>query len=262
MSLEESIAQREIAIIGKLREQQGGVSDATGKGLTTESIVDDDLVKPFLPPRFSSAKGAVVTSRKPDEQSSPIDRVIYDNSAAPPLIYGAAHSVFPIEAVCGLVEITMYLDATKLRTDIERMAPIKAMQTRRYFLPISLTQTKVVPHEVEDAISPRSFIVGLPSDMNWTPHAIATSLRQIQIALGSPTHVHGLYVLGIGFFETVPVENVKEPMYRIRAWVGNDRLFRFADSFRRAFDRWEPLPPLCSVDLTGYVKGESTIMAE
>jgi hypothetical protein len=47
----------------------------------------------------------------------------------------------------------------------------------------------------------------LPADPNWDVVTIAKSLRDIQMELGSPTHVHGLYVIGIGVFSTIPVEH-------------------------------------------------------
>lgn len=91
---------------------------------------------------------------------------------------------------------------------------------------------------------------------------IAKFLRLIQLVLGPPTHIHGRYVIGIGFFSTIAVENKHEPMYRIASWTGADRIFRFSDKFRRAFDRWEPLKRNWSVDLDGYVPSVLTFVVE
>lgn len=261
MSIEDSILRKENALVSKLQEKQTAIDDRTGKGLATEAVIEQELLKPFLPPGFDCGKGAVVTAERPDQQSAAIDRVIFDKAAAPPLVHDESHSIFPIEIVCGLVEITMRLDATKLRTDIERMAPVKAMTTRRYLEPAPNTRTRVL--EVERrALSPRSFVIGLPSDPNWDINTIAKNLRQIQIELGPPTHIHGLYVLGVGFFYTVPIENEREPMYRVVGWTGPDRLFRFVDNFRQAFDRWERLAPGCSVNWGSYVSGKPAVLAE
>ena len=160
-----------------------------------------------------------------------------------------------------MVEITMNLDATKLREDVERMVSVKSMRRRRYLIPVPHSSTKVLRTE-QDALSPRSFIVGLPSDSSWNPVTIAAALRQIQRDLGPPTHVHGLYVIGVGYFYTVPIESSSEPMYRIGGWTGSDRLFRFTTGLRLAFDRWGALPNGWSVDLQDYVAGESKILAE
>jgi hypothetical protein len=259
VSLPDSIQRTEEALI-KLLEAKRGIADATGKGNATENRVERELLVPYLPIGFRCLKGAVVASGAPDEQSPAIDRVVYEPGVAPPLLYDEAHSVFPIESVAGVVEITMNLDADKLREDLHRIAPVRAMRRRRFLVPVPNTTTRVGRLE-QETLSPRSFIVGLPADSAWKPETIAKALRERQLEHGTPTHLHGLYVLGIGYFETVAIES-GEPAYRIKAWTGADRLFRFANSFRQAFQRWQPLPPMWSADLDGYVQGEARLLAE
>ena len=121
MSLADSIKDTEDSLIKQLQAKRSGIDDRTGKGIATERVVEEYLLIPHLPPRFRVYKGAVVVAASPAKQSPAIDRVIYDQTAASPLLYDEVHSIFPLEAVCGLVEITMNLDATKLREDIERM---------------------------------------------------------------------------------------------------------------------------------------------
>jgi hypothetical protein len=259
MSLQAYIKMAEDAVITALAAKREGIDDRTGKGTATERIVERDLLLPYLPDGFSCRKGAVVTTADPDNQSPAIDRIVYTPAAAPPLVAEEAHSIFPIESVAGLVEITMYLDAGKLGEDLRRMAPVKAMRTRRYFVPVPNTKTGMERREVP-TISPRSFVIGAPADPGWNPATIANALRQGEVELD--THLHGLYVLGVGYFETIPVEAPTDPPYRIKGWTGPDRLFRFANSFRQAFQRWSPLPPNCSADLDGYVRGDSSVLAE
>ena len=261
--LEESFAHRESSLLYKLKELQVAIDDRTGKGSAAEDIIEELLLRPFLPPGFLCGKGAVICSTKPDLQSSAIDRVIFDTRVSMPLVYDKSHSIFPAEVVAGMVEIAMRLDARKLKIDIERMAPVKRMTGRRYLVPKPGTKTQVITHRTEGGVSPRSFIIGSPADPNWDVVTIAKALREIQMELGSPTHVHGLYVIGIGFFSTIPVEDEKSaPMYRISGWTGPERIFRFADEFWRAFDRWNPIFHGCSADLRGYVSGEPKILAE
>lgn len=255
MTIKESFIHKEASLISKLLEKKSGIDDRTGKGVATESIIETELLSPFLPLGYECGKGSVVTAERPDHQSPAIDRVIFDRYSSMPLLHDALHSIFPIEAVAGLVEITMRLDTTKLREDIVRMAPVKAMRTRRYLDPLPGSKTKVVPVDKRNFVSPRSFIIGLPADKSWDADTIANSLRQIQIELGAPTLVHGLYVLGVGYFYTKTVENDNEEMYQIGVWAGPDRLFRFAASFRSAFDRWPRLRPGRSVDWGCYVSG-------
>lgn len=261
MSFGASLKDTEDSLIKLLSAKRSGIDDRTGKGSATERIVDEQLLIPYLRPGFKSQKGAVVEAARPDDQSPAIDRVVYDSTAASPLLHDEAHSIFAIESVCGLVEITMNLDATKLKEDIARMAPIKAMTRRRCLAPLLNSTTKVLRTEVE-ALPPRSFIVGLPADPTWSSQAIADALRRLQLEARPPTHVHGLYVIGVGFFETVPVDSPAEPMYRIAGWTGPDRLFRFTTGFRQAFDRWNSLPLGCTVDLEGYISGTRRVLAE
>lgn len=261
MTIEASIQAAETSLIKALESKRSAIDDRTGKGSATELIIERDLLQPHLPPHLRCGKGAVVQASAPAVQSPAIDRVISDPSAASPLLYDEAHSIFPIEAVCGLVEITMHLDASKLREDIERMVPVKAMRIRRYLKPIPGSKTKT-ERICLDAISPRSFIVGLPADPNWRAETIASALRSIQTELGAPTHVHGVYALGVGFFETVGVDSDAEAKYRIRAWLGPDRLFRFTTSLRQSFDRWQSLSAGWSADLQSYVNGNSSEMAK
>jgi hypothetical protein len=259
VSLLDSVQSTEQALIKSL-DAKRGIADATGKGNATENLVEQQLLAPYLPPGFRCLKGSVVASGSPDQQSPPIDRVIYEPGVAPPLLYDEAHSVFPIESVAGVVEITMNLDADKLRDDLHRIAPVKAMQKRRYLVPVPNTTTRVGWLE-QETLSPRSFIIGLPADSAWKPETIARALRERQLELGPPTHLHGLYVLGIGYFVTIAIEP-GEPAYRIGGWTGPDRLFRFANGFRQAFQRWLPLLPMWSADLDGYMHGEVRILAE
>jgi len=260
MNLQKSFAERETGLSSKLREKQAAIDDPTGKGTATEYVVEEQLLRPFLPPGFDCGKGAVISADDPTIQSPAIDRIIFDRRASTPLVYDLSHSIFPIEAVAGMVEITMHLDTTKLRIDIERMVEVKGMKKRHYLVPKPGSRTKAIRYTEKESVSARSFIVGLPADPKWDSKLIADSLRRIQLELGPPTHIHGLYVIGIGFFSTIAVENKDEPVYRIKSWTGADRIFRFSDEFRRAFDRWEPIKPSWSVDLNGYVRSDPTFI--
>ncbi len=157
MSLKDFIQNTEQAIINSLHAKRGGINDRTGKGAATEGIVERELLLPHLPAGFKCLKGSIVTASEPNKQSPAIDRVIYDLSSAAPLIYDKSHSVFPIESVCGLVEITMSLDGTKLKKDIEKMAPVKAMTSRRVLVSLPNSKTKGSREKVDTLVSPRSF---------------------------------------------------------------------------------------------------------
>jgi hypothetical protein len=261
MSLEESVARREAAIINDLQSKQSGIDDKTGKGAAAESIVEGQLLKPYLLPGFGCVKGAIVDGAAPSEQSQAIDRIIYDSTVGAPIVFDEAHSIIPIELVCGLVEITMRMDSDKLKTDIERMAPIRSLRKRRYLVSVPLTRTKVAPVENE-GLGARCFVIGLPADPRWHPETIARGLRRIQETLGPPALVHGLYVLGIGYFETVTTETKEDVPYQVMGWLGPDRLFRFSESLRLALSRWPRLPSGVSANLRDYLPGDPHLFAE
>ena len=104
MRLEESFANRESSLLYKLKELQAAIDDRTGKGSAAEVIIEELLIRPFLPPGFLCGKGAVICSTEPDLQSPAIDRVIFDTRVSMPLVYDKSHSIFPAEVVAGMVE--------------------------------------------------------------------------------------------------------------------------------------------------------------
>lgn len=173
MNLQKSFAERETGLSSKLREKQSAIDDPMGKGNATESVVEEQLLRPFRPRGFDCGKGAVISVEDPTIQSAAIDRIIFDRRASPPLVYDSSHSIFPIESVAGMVEITMRLDATKLRTDIERMVEVKGMKQRHYLVPKPGSRTKALRYTDKESVSARSFIVGLPADQKWDPKLIA-----------------------------------------------------------------------------------------
>lgn len=260
MSIHDSIQEAENALRALLLQQQAGVDDATGKGTTSEDLIEQHLLRPFLPPPFLTHKGAVVAAATPSQQSAAIDRVVHDPTVAAPLVQGAAHSIFPIEAVAGLVEVTMRLNATKLRQDIVKIAQIQTWRRRRYVVPLPGSITHTFRAEV-DALSPRGFVIGLPADPGWRPDTIAQTLRATLLELGGDVKIHGLFVIGIGFFETIPASE-GQPHHRVMAWTNGDRLFRFSNSFRTAFQRWPRMELGWAGDLDHYVDGHGpTVLA-
>jgi hypothetical protein len=253
MSLNESIQRAESGLLESLLEQQEGVDNRTGKGTSAEVLIEERLLRPHLPSPFRCQKGSVVAAATPSAQSAAIDRIVYDPTVAPPLVYGAAHSIFPIEAVAGLVEITMRLNATKLREDVHRIAPIQNMRRRRYIVPVpdSITQAR---REEIDALSPRAFLIGLPEEPTWRPETVANVIREAQLEAAEHVKIHGVYIIGIAYFSTVPASDGAPP-YRVRAWTDAARLFRFTNDFRTAFQRWPRMEQGWAGDIDGYVAG-------
>lgn len=72
MNLQKSFAERETGLSSKLREKQAAIDDPTGKGNATENVVEEQLLRPFLPPGFDCGKGAIISAEDPTIQSPAI----------------------------------------------------------------------------------------------------------------------------------------------------------------------------------------------
>jgi uncharacterized protein DUF6602 len=144
VTLRESAERRESKIINALEEIKAGIDNRTGKGGAAERIIEEYLLRPALPPRFECRRGSICQSTEPDVQSPAFDRVINDSDVFGPLVpsIGDEHAVFPIESVAGVVEITMRLDAGKLREDIQRISHARAMRTKSVRVPVEGTKTE------------------------------------------------------------------------------------------------------------------------
>ena len=152
------------------------------------------------------------------------------------------------------------MDARKLKNDIKHIADVNNTYIRKNFLipeKDTITGVKCFPR---DDMTPRAFIIGLPGSNTWRPKNIAKSLQDSQESIGKNIHIHGLYVLGIGFFETSPIENQYFPRYEIKTSIGKERLLYFADSFRIAFNRWYQLPQGSYANLKRYHKEDMKIL--
>ena len=249
----EGMKSHEEKIIKMIESEKKNISNKTGKGMATEDIVSENLVEPYLPPRFDTKKGSIVTPENPNNQSAVIDRIIYDREAGPPLYLSKYDSVFPIEVVSGLIEITMFLTKTKMKNDMQHMATVKKERNRRYYIPHP-TDPNLVIDGVSSSVFLRSYIIGLPSKTYCKAKTIAKDFGELQIELS--THVHGLYVIGVGYFVTMPPHKSQNLDFMVKVWDGNDRLFRFSNDFRQSFDRWPIKPKYWTVNLDGYAKGE------
>jgi hypothetical protein len=251
MDLAASFRDREASLIKLLMSKQAAIDDRTGKGATTEIEIERALLQPYMPPGFECGKGSVVSGPPEWQQSGAIDRVIYCQRDCPPLVADEGHSIFPVESVAGVVEITMHLDSGKLRDDMTKTKAVREMRRRNYMTPVPGSRTSVQFVTQNDGIGCRAWVIGLPGSGTWEPKTIARAFESLQTDL--TTLVHGLYVIGVGFFVTItsdePVEKV-----RCQAYLGDDRMFRFLTAFRASLDRWAGLPPAWAVNLNNYVE--------
>jgi hypothetical protein len=221
MNLIAAMEAKEVSIIKRLSVAQLGIHDRTGKGTGAEWIIEEELLRPRLPRNFDICKDAVISSDKL-EQSPAIDRIIYDTSISGPLAYHPDHSIFPLETVCCLVEITLRMNKRKLESDIDHIGKVTNQYvTKNFLIPESHATTRVKSFKSAE-MTPRAFIIGLPESKKWGIKTIGEILHDSQKRIGERIHIHGLYVLGIGFFETTPRENESDLKYEIRVFTGKD----------------------------------------
>lgn len=256
IDLRAAAKEDEQRLIASLRKYQAGLTDPNGKGNETEGEIEQSILQPHLPPDFRCRKGNVIESGEAGSPSHAIDRVVYDASAGSPLLLGVTHCTFPIEVVVAAIEITMSLDATKLKNDMSRLSPFRGMRERQYLSPIVMSSTMVMAVPAEH-VAPRSFVIGLPSDPAWSANTIAGIFSNTQKELKAL--VHGLYVIGIGFFVTDLSERSEGSAPNIECWTGEDRLFRFTCSFRQSLDRWPRLPQGVTANMNSYIPGQAKV---
>lgn len=255
MSLNTAMKLGEASLVNELRKYQAAFNDPNGKGTATEELIEKHLLKPYLPPAFECGKGNVIEGAS-GKESKAIDRVIFSRRVSGPLVHSENHSIFPIECVAGAIEITMRLTPSKLQTDVAHTGSVREMRLRRFQAPVPGHRLKTFAFGMKHMGS-RAYCIGLPGDKKWKIQDIADCFRDAQEAAN--TLVHGLYVLGIGFFETMPEADNGKP--RLQVYRGVDRLFQFGRSLRESFDRWPELGPNVSADLRGYTKGKPKLLA-
>jgi hypothetical protein len=93
------------------------------KGSFNESELSE-LIKKVIPTRYIVTKGIVENSK--DEQSNETDIIIYDNDILPRYVKNDL-SFIPIEAVKYVFEVKSSLNATELKTTIDKFYNYKKM---------------------------------------------------------------------------------------------------------------------------------------
>jgi hypothetical protein len=94
------------------------------KGEFRERVVEEFL-RPFLPPCYGLGSGAVFSSD--GNQSKQIDVVIYDSVFSNVLFRDRTNSLFPCEAVFGLIEVKSELDSAQLSLAVDNVASLKRL---------------------------------------------------------------------------------------------------------------------------------------
>lgn len=144
MKLLESL-RRSVKNIESQIEQSSLFKHNGDKGEFREKIISDFL-KPYLPEKYSLGSGEIFSSS--NESSKQVDIVIYDKLFSNILFKDSQNSIFPCEAVYGVIEVKSYLTTDELNTSIDNITSVKSLKredsdtldiTPHYRLPLNET---------------------------------------------------------------------------------------------------------------------------
>ncbi len=245
----------------KLEAVRAAIVHAGEKGRVLEYGVRN-LLRSILPAEYGLSTGFVVFHTNDGPRLSPqLDIIIYDAIRSGPIISLETCDVFPLEAVYGYVEVKATLRsssdeaATPADNSIEKCLStnheLRNMTIRKYWTQVidNPVGAKLVSHD--NWISLRSYVFAFEASDNVTKNldALAQRMANVSKKLGAPTHLHGVFIAGLGFLSTVPI-NVQtatpEEYFNIR-YTSDHALLRFKTSllhdlarFPRPQDTWAP----------------------
>jgi Domain of unknown function (DUF6602) len=112
----------------------GDIDHPGMKGRIRE-IITEKLLRPILPPGVEIGNGKITDSF--GNLSAESDIVIYNRPTLPPLLYGHALGLFPIEGCIYSIEIKSKLTASEIKDSIHKIKRLKKLKYREVFYPLN-----------------------------------------------------------------------------------------------------------------------------
>lgn len=203
----------EAALAAKLEAVRATISHGAEKGRALEQAVVL-LLRELLPAEYGLSTGFIAYHADGIVKLSPqIDIIIYDAVRTGPLARLTACDVFPLEAVHGYVEVKATIcsssDSAKAPSDnsiehcLLQNQQLRRMNDRRYHVQVPGSVVGSV-RESRKWISIRGFVVAFAPEGTVAndPGAFAQRMADVSRRLGEPTHLHGVFVAGNGYFTT------------------------------------------------------------
>lgn len=168
------------------------------KGTEAEKILED-LLRKYLPKRYSFGSGFVVENGKLSPQT---DIIIHDEILNTPLYQGEFSGVYRMGAVYACIEVTVgELTPQKLEKDIEKLSKTRSMARngRVKFKKIcsipreSGKGTVVTQESFESTPPPRTYICALSGTTFKTPESLAKKTEELTKKYVA--HMHGVLVI-------------------------------------------------------------------
>jgi hypothetical protein len=203
-------------LVAKLRAIRNSISHPSEKGRSLEIHVHN-ILRDFLPSEYGLSTGFVVWL-SPDgvRMSSQLDIIIYDAIRFGPLIRLDACEVFPLEAVYGYIEVKASLKSSKssnpprdsIEACVNQNLAIRKMNQRHFWAPngSSPVETELIE---QSWLSLRSYVFAFESvgSIAGNIPALAKRLANQLKIVGTPAHLHGVYIADRGFIYTRPVND-------------------------------------------------------
>jgi hypothetical protein len=204
-------------LVSKLDAARKAISHAGEKGRNLEAEVTT-LLRSFLPEEYGLTTGFVVYHRHNGPSLSPqLDIIIYDRVRSGPIARLSTCDVLPLEAVYGYVEVKASLQSTtddaeefadnSIEMCIEKNQQLRGMMERRFWKPVkgSPVRAELVPKQW---MRIRSYVFAFEAEGNVAKNSdlFAQRIADVSARLGSPVHLHGVFVVGHGYYTTRPIE--------------------------------------------------------
>lgn len=204
-------------LVAKLQAARKAISHAGEKGRTLEKEVSS-ILRSFLPSEYGLSTGFIVYHSEDGPKLSPqLDIIIHDQIRCSPIVRLATCDVFPLEAVYGYIEVKATLQSSSdnaqkyadnsIERCLENNKKLRTITKRRYWRPIadSVTDAELLEREWMPL---RGYVFSFEAQgaTAQDPSRFAQRMASFSSQLSSPTHLHGVFIAGKGYFATRPVD--------------------------------------------------------
>lgn len=267
-SFNEITAIDESVLVAKLDAMRKAIAHGPEKGRSLELEVIA-LLRQILPAEYGLSSG-FIAYRKPGgvRLSTQLDVIIYDAVRYRPLIQFPSCAVLPLEAVYGYVEVKAVLSSSRSTKKLPEESVERCLQKnrmirqlrRRYFCAPSPDSPVQSVQFYQDWMLPRAYIFAFePKGMVAAdPKKLARRVSEYCKKLGSPTHLHGIFIAGHSFLCVRPINpKVAKPEdYYHVLFTTQSPLGAFKWSLSQALSRFPRAPQAWAADLEQYEKQE------
>jgi hypothetical protein len=260
-SFDDILARDEEALRARLEVVRAALTHAGEKGRALESATTQ-VLREILPLECGLSTGFVVANADAKLRLSPqLDIIVYDATRCGPLIRLDSCDVFPLEAVFGYIEVKARLRSSNnlakpsrdsLEDCIRINSELGTMTDRRFWRSVVGSAVNVELVKCSD-IRMRSFVVAFSATGPLAkPHTFAKRMADVSKHYGETTHVHGVLVLGQGYYRTRPI-NPGQELHHVQ-YTTEAPFSAFRADLLTAFARFPRIPESVSPALDQYFK--------